>query len=76
MFPLRRALESGDLEEERRLFYVAVTRAKDELYLCYPRMSSGKGGPITSLQPSTFIAELDDSLYEEVRLRRSWQSGW
>ena len=76
MFPLRRALENGDLEEERRLFYVAVTRAKDELYLCYPRMSSGKGGPITSLQPSTFIAELDDSLYEEVRLRRSWQSGW
>jgi len=76
MFPLRRALENGDLEEERRLFYVAVTRAKDELYLCYPRMSSGKGGPITSLQPSTFIAELDDSLYEEVRLRRSWQSSW
>jgi len=76
MFPLRRALESGDLEEERRLFYVAVTRAKDELYLCYPRMSSGKGGPITSLQPSQFVAELDDSLYEEVRLRRSWQSSW
>ena len=33
MFPLRRAIESTDLEEERRLFYVAVTRAKDELYL-------------------------------------------
>jgi DNA helicase-2/ATP-dependent DNA helicase PcrA len=76
MFPLRRALESGDLEEERRLFYVAVTRAKDELYLCYPRMSSGKGGPITSLQPSTFVDELDDSLYEEVRLRRSWERSW
>ncbi len=76
MFPLRRAMESGDLEEERRLFYVAVTRAKDELYLCYPRMSSGKGGPISSLQPSTFLSELDDSLYEEIRMRRSWQSGW
>ena len=76
MFPLRRALESGDLEEERRLFYVAVTRAKDELYLCYPRMSSGKGGPVSSLQPSMFLAELDDSLYEEVRLRRSWERSW
>lgn len=76
MFPLRRALESGDLEEERRLFYVAVTRAKDELYLCYPRMSSGKGGPVSSLSPSQFVAELDDSLYEEVRLRRSWERSW
>jgi DNA helicase-2/ATP-dependent DNA helicase PcrA len=76
MFPLRRALESGDLEEERRLFYVAVTRAKDELYLCYPRMSSGKGGPVSSLQPSQFVAELDDSLYEELRLRRSWERSW
>jgi DNA helicase-2/ATP-dependent DNA helicase PcrA len=76
MFPLRRAIESGDLEEERRLFYVAVTRAKDELYLCYPRMSSGKGGPVTSLEPSQFIAELDDSLYDEVRIRRSWERTW
>ena len=76
MFPLRRALESGDLEEERRLFYVAVTRAKDELYLCYPRMSSGKGGPVSSLSPSQFVAELDDGLYEEVRLRRPWERGW
>src|SRR5699024_6572445 len=37
LFPLRRAIEAGDTEEERRLFYVAVTRAKDELYLSYPK---------------------------------------
>ena len=37
MFPSSRSLESADaIEEERRLFYVAVTRAKDELYLTYP----------------------------------------
>ena len=75
MFPLRRALEDGDLEEERRLFYVAVTRAKDELYLMYPRFA-GKGGAPGPTSPSTFLGELDDSLYEEVRLRRSWERGW
>jgi DNA helicase-2/ATP-dependent DNA helicase PcrA len=76
MFPLRRALENGDLEEERRLFYVAVTRAKDELYLCYRACPPARAARSPRLQPSTFIAELDDSLYEEVRLRRSWQSSW
>ena len=75
MFPLRRALEDGDLEEERRLFYVAVTRAKDELYLMYPRFA-GKGGAPGSTSPSTFLAELDDALYEEIRIRRSWERGW
>ena len=75
MFPLRRALEDGDLEEERRLFYVAVTRAKDELYLMYPRFA-GKGRAPGSTSPSTFLAELDDALYEEIRIRRSWERGW
>jgi DNA helicase-2/ATP-dependent DNA helicase PcrA len=36
-FPGYRTIESGDFEEERRLFYVAVTRAKNELYICYPK---------------------------------------
>ncbi len=35
-FPSSRSLESDQEEEERRLFYVAVTRAKDNLYLCFP----------------------------------------
>jgi DNA helicase II / ATP-dependent DNA helicase PcrA len=69
-FPLRRAVESGDVEEERRLFYVAVTRARDELYLLHPRISS-KGGPIMSQPPSRFVAELAEDLYTPVRLRRT-----
>ena len=35
-FPGRRSIEAGDVEEERRLFYVAVTRARNELYLVAP----------------------------------------
>src|SRR5438270_6003237 len=39
MFPSARSLETRDaIEEERRLFYVAITRARDELYLTYPHM--------------------------------------
>ncbi len=73
LFPLRRAIEDGDLEEERRLFYVAVTRAKDELYLCFPKVSA-RGGPATLLTPSRFLTEVPEDLYQALRLRRSL--GW
>ena len=73
LFPLRRAVEAGDLDEERRLFYVAVTRAKDELYLCFPKVNA-KGGPATLLMPSRFLTEVPEDLYQALRLRRSW--GW
>jgi DNA helicase-2/ATP-dependent DNA helicase PcrA len=72
-FPLRRAIEAGDVEEERRLFYVAVTRAKDELYLCYPKVNA-KGGPQVMLSPSRFLQETPDTLYQQLRIKRSW--GW
>ncbi|ALJ56918.1 ATP-dependent DNA helicase PcrA [Candidatus Xiphinematobacter sp. Idaho Grape] len=56
MFPNARSLEnSEDLEEERRLFYVGITRCKDELYLSYPR--SGLGGAYGEVfySPSQFL---------------------
>ncbi|HET7537019.1 MAG TPA: ATP-dependent helicase, partial [Candidatus Didemnitutus sp.] len=59
-FPLRRAIEAGDVEEERRLFYVAVTRAKDELYLIYPKVNT-KGGPQMLMAPSRFLQETPDT---------------
>jgi DNA helicase-2/ATP-dependent DNA helicase PcrA len=73
MFPGRRSIEAGDVEEERRLFYVAVTRAKNELYLCYPRVATrgGPGGML--LSPSRFLAELSTDLYEPLRIKRY---GW
>ena len=73
MFPLRRAIESGEIEEERRLFYVAVTRARDELHLCFPMVNT-KGGPAMMMQPSRFITELDPNLYQPLKIKRSY--GW
>ncbi|MBI4624135.1 MAG: ATP-dependent helicase [Verrucomicrobia bacterium] len=73
MFPLRRTIESGDIEEERRLFYVAVTRARDELYLCFPKVNT-KGGPMMLQTPSRFLQELDGDLYQPLKVKRSF--GW
>jgi DNA helicase II / ATP-dependent DNA helicase PcrA len=73
MFPLRRSIESGDIEEERRLFYVAVTRAKDQLYLCYPKVNA-KGGPAMLMTASRFIEEISPDLHQPLRLKRSY--GW
>ncbi len=65
-FPTGRSLENPEaIEEERRLFYVAVTRAMDELYLSYPCMSfnSGYGDPLQ--RPSRFLAEIPKKLIED-----------
>jgi ATP-dependent DNA helicase UvrD/PcrA len=73
-FPGRRSIEAGDVEEERRLFYVAVTRARNELYLSFPKIASrpGPGGMMNT--PSRFLAELAPSLYQELKIKRL--RGW
>jgi DNA helicase-2/ATP-dependent DNA helicase PcrA len=60
LLPIRQALETGDtapLEEERRLFYVACTRAKDRLYLthCARRGGRATGGPSRFLTEAGLI---------------------
>ena len=52
-------------EEERRLFYVAVTRAKQELYLVFPVMSRDRGGMDILMEPSRFVRELPGDVYEK-----------
>ncbi|MEZ4999191.1 MAG: 3'-5' exonuclease [Bacteroidales bacterium] len=52
-----------EIEEERRLFYVAVTRAKEQVTLSYAR-NRYKWGNLESCLPSRFIAEIDDSFVE------------
>ena len=71
MFPSTRSLETRDaIEEERRLFYVAITRAKDELYLTYPHMRLNAGYGDMFQRPSRFLKEIPTQLVEDWQVRR------
>ena len=72
LFPSARSMENDEgEEEERRLFYVAITRAKNELYLSYPliRASFSNSGGDSMQQPSRFLSEIPKSLLNEWNLR-------
>jgi DNA helicase-2/ATP-dependent DNA helicase PcrA len=51
-------------EEERRLFYVALTRAQDELYICYPLIDADRSRQTILQRPSRFVAEVPRALLE------------
>lgn len=75
MIPLQRSLkEPGGEEEERRLFYVAVTRAKDQLYLCSPVVDYTRSSGALTMSPSRFIREIAPlaSADDEGRPFESW----
>ena len=71
LFPSARSMESDEgEEEERRLFYVAITRARNELYLSYPLIRAGYGNSgATMQQPSRFLEEIPEELVDEWNLR-------
>ena len=56
------------LEEERRLFYVACTRAMDELFLLYPIFVSSYMTGEAICKPSSFIHEVDENCFEKWEL--------
>lgn len=66
IFPLSQKFDDDSkLEEERRLFYVAVTRAKEKVFLTYAR-SRYRFGEVAYQSKSRFLDELDESTYEEL----------
>ncbi len=70
MFPSSRSLDTRTaLEEERRLFYVAITRAKDELYLTYPHMRLTGGYGDIFQHPSRFLKEIPNNLVEDWQVQ-------
>ncbi len=65
-----------ELEEERRLMYVGITRAKEELYLCHAQKRR-VWGEIKFFQRSRFIDEIPSNLLEEdISSYSSYNTGW
>lgn len=76
IFPTARAIDGdGDLEEERRLAYVGITRAEELLYLtnAYARMLYGR---TSANAPSRFIAEIPSELLQPLNEEKSMGSGY
>jgi DNA helicase II / ATP-dependent DNA helicase PcrA len=76
IFPHMRSIEAGDVDEERRLCYVGITRAMRELYMTYTRERALFGRRSVSV-PSRFIGEIPDALTDvESRSRYASQTSW
>jgi DNA helicase-2/ATP-dependent DNA helicase PcrA len=76
LFPLARAEEQPDgLEEERRLCYVGLTRAKDKLYITWAR-ARRRGGELRPGMPSRFLRSLPPEILEERRTTSMWAPDW
>ena len=67
LFPGKRSIDEGNIEEERRLFYVAITRAREKLFLtsAQARRNYGK---LVYYKPSRFIDEIIDKLRLEEKI--------
>ncbi|HUA10860.1 MAG TPA: 3'-5' exonuclease, partial [Solirubrobacteraceae bacterium] len=74
MFPHSRSIDEGALEEERRLFYVGVTRAMRTLYLTHARRRAVFGSPSVAMR-SRFVDEVPAHLLD-VPARRSSPTSW
>jgi DNA helicase-2/ATP-dependent DNA helicase PcrA len=82
LFPLARAYDEPDmLEEERRLFYVGITRGEEKVYLTYAR-TRRRAGEVLACIPSSFLAPVPQQLLEVkttpalARVRYSGETGW
>lgn len=74
LIPHTRTLEeSGNEEEERRLFYVAITRAREKLFMSYPKTRQ-KFNEVSFKQKSKFIDEIPKDLIEELNIEDKFTS--
>ena len=64
LFPSAMSMNTrSELEEERRLFYVALTRAEKQAYLTYT-LSRYRWGKLIDAEPSRFIEEIEDAIHQ------------
>lgn len=76
LFPLSRSLETTEgLEEERRLAYVALTRAKDRIYVTWAR-ARRRGGQLMPGMPSRFVDDLPPEVVEHRRTSGAFGGEW
>ncbi|MEP7327477.1 MAG: UvrD-helicase domain-containing protein [Gemmatimonadota bacterium] len=75
LFPIRRAIDAGDVEEERRLCYVGITRARDKLYVSWARARRWGGKRMDTMQ-SRFLKALPAQGVREERTSGLFSSGW
>lgn len=74
IFPHSRSLlEREELEEERRLMYVAITRAKDKLYMTHAK-SRMLYGESQSSAPSQFLVDIDEALLDKPEAQQKYRS--
>ncbi|HYV83477.1 MAG TPA: UvrD-helicase domain-containing protein [Pyrinomonadaceae bacterium] len=74
LFPhSRAATDRAELEEERRLAYVAMTRAERHLYVTHAMKRRVYGEELAS-EPSTFLNEMPEEMLEDLSLGKSWLS--
>ncbi|XBX09995.1 3'-5' exonuclease [Enterocloster clostridioformis] len=62
--PISKAKLKAEIEEERRLFYVAVTRARESLYLLNYSQKPESKGKVTQVKPSMFLKEMNPEFAE------------
>jgi DNA helicase-2/ATP-dependent DNA helicase PcrA len=68
-FPTDMALNTKEeQEEERRVFHVAATRAKDEVYLVVPQVYRNRSRSLVMMKPSRFLTEVSHDLTEQMEL--------
>jgi DNA helicase-2/ATP-dependent DNA helicase PcrA len=82
LFPLARAYDEPDLlEEERRLFYVGITRGEEKVYLTFAR-TRRRAGEVLACIPSSFLVPIPPRLVESkvtpqlARVRYQGETGW
>ena len=75
MFPSAFAETERDTEEERRLFYVAITRAEQQVFVSYARQRF-RNGQITFSNPSRFLKDMDEQYLDRSGEHRSTPQRW
>jgi DNA helicase-2/ATP-dependent DNA helicase PcrA len=68
-FPTDLAMNTPEeIEEERRVFHVAVTRAKDEVYLVVPQLYRNRSRRLIMMKPSRFLTEIGQDFTERMEI--------